>query len=107
MIFLGWEKAFDKVAQDKMLQTLRRLKVPPRICNLVRSFYTKPQFRVNCGEVESEWHTQHAGICEECPVATHLFTLVMGANVADIQARLCTRRQLEPIDGIFKNPKSG
>ena len=56
LILLDWEKAFDKVAHDRMLETLRRLEVPPRIYNLIKSFYSNPQFKVKCGEVESDWH---------------------------------------------------
>ena len=101
LILLDWEKAFDKVAHDKMLETLRRLKVTPRIYNLVKSFYSNPQFKVKCGEVESDWQTQYTGIRQGCPLSPYLFTLVMGALFADIKTELCTRRQMEPIDGIY------
>ena len=101
LMLLDWEKAFDRVAHDKMLETLRRLKVPPRIYNLIKSFYSNPQLKVKCGEVESDWHTRYTGIRQGCPLFPYIFTLVMGALFADIKTELCTRRQMEPIDGIY------
>ena len=31
MILVDWEKAFDKVRQDNVIETLKRLIVPPKI----------------------------------------------------------------------------
>ena len=38
---------------------------------------------MKCGEVESECHTEYAGIREGRPVSPYLFTLVIGELFAD------------------------
>ena len=104
LVLLDWEKAFDKISQVKMVETLYRLKVPTNLLNLIKSFYRDPQFRVSSGEETSTWRKQTTGIRQGCPLSPYLFTLVMGALFADVQAELNTPRQLEPIDGIhFSN----
>ena len=101
LILLDWEKAFDKVSQEKMMETLHRLKVPSRIINLIASFYKDPQFKVSMGEEESSWRRQASGIRQGCPLSPYLFCLVMGALFADVQRELNTPRQKQPMDGIF------
>ena len=46
LILLDWEKAFDKIAQDKLLQVLRRLNVPKHIYSLIANIYKEPEFCV-------------------------------------------------------------
>ena len=101
LILLDWEKAFDKVSQEKMMETLHRLKVPSRIINLIASYYKDPQFKVSMGEEESSWRRQASGIRQGCPLSPYLFCLVMGALFADVQRELNTPRQKQPMDGIF------
>ena len=96
LILLDWEKAFDKVSQEKMMETLHRLKVPSRIINLITSFYKDPQFKVSMGEDESSWRRQATGIRQGCPLSPYLFCLVMGALFADVQRELNTPRQKQP-----------
>ena len=43
---LDWKMAFDKVNQQKLLQVLRRLQVPPRMLQAITRIYDSPQFRV-------------------------------------------------------------
>ena len=100
LILLDWEKAFDKVSQDKLTETLQRLRVPSRILNLICSFYDNPLFKVKVGTAESTWRPQEAGIRQGCPLSPYLFVLLMGALFSDIKTELCTKRQQEPIDGI-------
>ena len=52
ILWIG-KNAVNKVQHDTMLETLRRLKVPPRIYNLIKSFCSNPQFKVKGTEVES------------------------------------------------------
>ena len=61
LILLDWEKAFDRVAQEKVIETLKRLLVPNRICNLVASFYQNPEFKVKVASDNSDWTSQRAG----------------------------------------------
>ena len=47
---LDWKMAFDKVNQQKLLQVLRRLQVPPRMLQAITRIYDSPQFRVFAGK---------------------------------------------------------
>ena len=100
-LILDWEKAFDKVSQEKMMEILHRFKVPSRIINLIASFYKDPQFKVSMGEDESNWRRQATGIRQGYPLSPCLFCLVMGALFADVQRELNRPRQKQPMDGIF------
>ena len=68
------------------------VKVPPRIYNLVKSFYSDPPFEAKCGEAESEWRTKYAGIRQECPLYPYSCTLVIVARFADMKVELGTNR---------------
>ena len=100
LILLNWEKAFDKISQEKMMEILHRFKVPSRIINLIASFYKDPQFKVSMGEDESNWRRQATGIRQGYPLSPCSFCLVMGALFADVQRELNRPRQKQPMDGI-------
>ena len=97
---LDWKMAFDKVDQQKLLQVLRRLQVPPRMLQAITHIYDNPQFRVSAGHTESEYLVQRSGIRQGCPLSPYLFVLLMAAMFSDIKARLNTPKQREPIEGI-------
>ena len=85
LILLDWEKAFDRVDQSKMIETLRRLLVPEKLCNLIASFYQDPKFKVKAGNTSSCLRSQLAGVRQGCPLSPYLFVLLMGALFTDPQ----------------------
>ena len=44
MIFLDWEKAFDKIKHNRLLEVLDSYQVPRNLTNLIASLYKKPIF---------------------------------------------------------------
>ena len=60
--FLDWEKAFDKVDQQRMIQALARLNPPPKMLRVLQSLYQAPKFRAKFNEETSEFKTQDSGI---------------------------------------------
>jgi len=97
---LDWKMAFDKVDQQKILQVLRGLQVPPRLSQAITHIYDSPQFRLSAGHTEFEYLFQRSGIRQGCTLSPYLFVLLMAAMFSDIKARLNTPKQREPIEGI-------
>jgi len=100
MILLDWEKAFDKINQNKLIEALERLKVPPRMLKYIKMIYESPKFAVKTGDIKSKYHQQHTGIRQGCPLSPYLFILVMTIMFKDIKSRLNTPAQKQPIYGI-------
>ena len=46
MLLLDWEKAFDRVFHQKLLESLRRLRIPEKIVKVVESLYKDFEFIV-------------------------------------------------------------
>ena len=45
LIFLDWEKAFDKVDQEKMIEAMTRLNVPTKIISILKMILCKPKIQ--------------------------------------------------------------
>jgi len=93
MLALDWQKAFDSINPDAMLNALRRLGIPPHFCEVLRSIYTGRLFEVReCSQV-SERKRQDSGICQGCPLSPFLFILVMTVLMQDAQKLLSAPSQ--------------
>ena len=69
LVFLDWEKAFDRVKQDKLFEALERMNIPSHFVNVIRSLYNNPQFSVRMGSQQSTWRKQSTGIRQGCPLS--------------------------------------
>jgi hypothetical protein len=92
LVLLDWI-FFDKVNQTQFLQTLRRLKVPPRMLKTIEHIYSSPKFRVATGGHSSNYRTQRSGIRQVCPLSPYLFVILMSTFFHDIKQRLTTPKQ--------------
>ena len=81
---LDWEKAFDKVDQEKLLEAMKRLGLPDKMLKVLASFYVNPQFRVKDREGKSSYRTQRAGIRQGCPLSPYFFICLMTVMFHDI-----------------------
>ena len=88
-----WSKAFDKVNDERMLESLRRLQVPDKLLNLILDIYRAPKFKVKVGEYESEYKTQKLGIQQGCPFPLYLFTWVLTIVFRDVKDTMKTKKQ--------------
>ena len=88
LLFLDWEKAFDKVDQVELVKAIGRLNVPPKISNILASFYVNPLFKIkdSCGK--SDYRKQRTGIRQGCPLSPYLFILLMTVMFHDIHEKL-------------------
>lgn len=100
MILLDWEKAFDKIDHERMMQALKRAQVPDNMLKLIKMIYKDPKFRVRSNKTDSTYRDQKTGIRQGCPLSPYLFVVVMAVLMKDVKNRLNTPKQKEPINGI-------
>ena len=84
LVLLDWEKAFDKIDQERMCEALRRLNVPEKVTGHIKSLYESPRFRVVTSEDTSKYHRRSTGIRQGCPLSPYLFILLMTVMFSDI-----------------------
>ena len=83
LLALDWAKAFDSISPESLVTALRRFGVPQQFLDVVRSIYTdRTFFVVECG-VRSGNASQHAGVCQGCPLSPFLFGIVMTVLMTD------------------------
>eukprot|EP00973_Karenia_brevis_P030637 4224555-Karenia_brevis.AAC.1 len=44
LLLLNWEKAFDRIKHEKLIESLKRMKVSPRIVRIIERLYAAPTF---------------------------------------------------------------
>ena len=68
MILLDWEKAFDKIDHDRLLEALGRLNIPDKLLKWIDAIYREPKFKVVSGGHESDYKHQATGIRQGSPL---------------------------------------
>ena len=96
LVLLDWKMVFDKVNQTKLLQALRRLKVPPRMLEAIEHI-SSPKLRVATGGHTSSYRIQRSGIRQDCPLSRYLFVIPMSTLFHDIKQTRTTPKQKEPL----------
>ena len=77
LLLLDWEKAFDKVPQDRMTKATKRLGAPNKIINMINAIYKKPNYTIVDKETITDPRSQKAGIRQGCPLSPYLFIILM------------------------------
>jgi len=99
MVFLDWEKAFDRVIHDKLFQALAEMGLPLKYLDAIASLYHEPEFAVKIGGSSSSWKTQKRGIRQGCPLSPYLFIIVMHVLFEEVHDELnLTRARLDNLD---------
>ena len=63
LLALDWQKAFDSINTDALLNALKRCGVPAHFRDVARAIYEGRTFEVSeCGETSSR-HRQDSGVC--------------------------------------------
>lgn len=86
LVFLDWEKAFDKINHERMFEALNRMNFPPKILRIIKALYAAPCFHVQHDEFISGTYVQNCGIRQGCPLSPYLFVIVMSVMFSDIRA---------------------
>jgi len=88
LVFLDWEKAFDRMKQPKLIEALYRMNIDEKFINAIKNIYKHPKFAVKIGNHQSGWKTQERGIRQGCPLSPYLFLIVMTVMFRDIHEGL-------------------
>ena len=100
LIFLDWEKAFDKISHEKMFQSLHRMSIPVEILDAIKAIYQKPMFQVMHRDKFSSWLSQRTGIRQGCPLSPYLFIVTMHVLFHDVHRRFNDPRYAKTFQGI-------
>ena len=84
LVLLDWEKAFDKVRHDKLIEALERMGLPPKITTIIKNCYKKASFYTSMDGKSSGWKKQSTGIRQGCPLSPYLFIVLMTVMFHDI-----------------------
>ena len=87
LIFLDWEKAFDKVNHSRLIEALERMKLDKKMIDNIQALYGNPMFRTVHNNRTSDWKRQHSGIRQGCPLSPYLFVIMMNVLFADVRHR--------------------
>ena len=67
MIFLDWEKAFDKVDQQMMFKVMESYKIPEETLLLIKALYSNPMFQVESKEQSQNGKNKNWGSDKAVP----------------------------------------
>ena len=85
MLLIDWEKAFDKVDQERLIFALERMGIPQRIIGIIKAIYEKPNFAVKDRGRTSTRRRQRAGIRQGCPLSPYLFGIFLTVIMEDVE----------------------
>ena len=89
MVLLDWENAFDKVDHRKLLESLYRIVIPPKVCRVIKNLYISTSFFIAMNNRNSAWKDQLTGIRQGCPLSPYLFLILMTVLFHDIHGGAC------------------
>ena len=73
LLFLDWEKAFDRIDKHRMFEALKRFGLPDAIVGWIQALYKHGIFTVAFEGHESSRASQQTGIKQGCPLSPYLF----------------------------------
>ena len=88
MLLIDWEKAFDKVDQERLIFALETMGIPQTVIGIIRAIYEKPNFAVKDRGRTSTRRRQKAGIRQGCPLSPYLFGISMTVIMEDVEKGL-------------------
>eukprot|EP00969_Alexandrium_andersonii_P324591 14343067-Alexandrium_andersonii.AAC.1 len=94
LVFIDWEKAFDRIHPDSVGAVLRRYQVPDHFVEVIEALLVAPRFKVDMDGQSSGWREQESGIRQGCTLSPFLFVLVLSALMADVSSLLKSCRPL-------------
>ena len=83
ILALDWAKAFDSISPDALCMALKRFGINSKPIAIIRDIYSKRIFRVRWNNDSSNFHPQHFGISQGCPLSPFLFSILMTVLIHD------------------------
>jgi hypothetical protein len=84
MLFLDWEKAFDKSPQKHTSPHCRDFGVSEAVSRIIPALYREPLFRVKDNQSTSSTRKAGTGIRQGCPLSPYLFLVIHSAIMHDV-----------------------
>ena len=75
--FIVYEKAFDSVHQETLWKIMKRYRVPTKVINLVKMFYTDVKCSVVTGGGLSDWFNVKSGVKQGCSMSGFLLLMIV------------------------------
>ena len=88
LLLLDWEKAFDKVLQDRMTKAIKSLGIPNKIINVINEIYREPNYTIVDKDTTTDPRIQRAGIRQGCPLSPYLFVMLMAVIMYGVEKGL-------------------
>ena len=88
MVFLDWEKAFDKIIHEKLLQALKRIGISEHFLLIIADLYKEPKFKVKYEDQISDIKNQKTGIRQGCTLSPYLFLILMTVLLHDVKTNV-------------------
>ena len=85
LLLLDWEKAFDKVLQDRMTKAIKRLGVPDKMINMMSAKYKEPNYTTVDKDTKTDPRIQRAAIRQGCPLPPYLPIMPMTVIMHDVE----------------------
>jgi hypothetical protein len=86
LVFLDWEKAFDRVDHNFMLRVLERMGFGEFFIGAVRALYTGVSSCICINQCISKSFPIHGGVRQGCPLSPYLFILVLECLAMQIRS---------------------
>ena len=77
LLFLDFEKAFDRLDHNFMLSVLDRMAFPTEFMNWIKLLYTSATSSVRINNITSKGFELHSGVRQGCPISPLLFACVV------------------------------
>ena len=88
ILALDWQKAFDSIHVDSLLDALRRFGIPSGFIDTVAALLKSRKFFVSESGVDSLLRPQASGVSQGCTLSPLLFIIVMSVMMHDAVASL-------------------
>ena len=97
MFFLDWQKCYDRIHHERLLDAVRRMGVPPQYLKVLRAIYSRLRFYVWDQWGTSSEKFQDEGMRQGDPLSCFLLVLLMTVIMLDTRAeyvRICDSKGL-------------